>query len=91
MKRVMLVLVVMFLFAASAYAENYALEFDRIDDYVEITGFKGISGTAARTCTASDCNMASTIPNWPLTTASPILIAFPSDKRFAFHLAARKG
>lgn len=32
--------------------EGYALKFDGIDDYVEIPGFKGITGQASRTCVA---------------------------------------
>lgn len=38
-----------------AWAKGYlgnALVFDGVDDYVEIPGFKGITGTASRTCTA---------------------------------------
>ena len=35
----------------SGYIDG-ALEFDGVDDYVKVTGYKGISGGASRTCTA---------------------------------------
>lgn len=31
---------------------GHALDFDGIDDYVKFTGYKGVTGTQARTCTA---------------------------------------
>ena len=31
---------------------GYALSFDGLDDYIEVTGYKGITGTASRTCCA---------------------------------------
>jgi hypothetical protein len=31
---------------------NGALQFDGVNDYVEITGYKGITGTSSRTCAA---------------------------------------
>ncbi len=38
--------------ARSSGITGGAIEFDGLDDYVEITGYKGISGGASRTCTA---------------------------------------
>lgn len=35
-----------------AYAGNYALSFDGVDDYVEITGYQGVTGANARTVEA---------------------------------------
>jgi hypothetical protein len=32
--------------------ENKALQFDGVNDYVEIAGYKGVTGTQSRTCTA---------------------------------------
>ena len=32
--------------------EGYALDFDGVNDYVEVSGFKGITGTASRSCSA---------------------------------------
>lgn len=46
---------------------NNALQFDGIDDYVEINNFKGISGSASRTCVAwvkTTSKNASIIMSW---------------------------
>ena len=46
--------------------EGYALHFDGVDDYVDIPGFKGISGGASRTCSAwvKTATSASDIVSW---------------------------
>ena len=48
---------------------GFGIEFDGVDDYVEIIGFKGISDTASRTCTAwiKTSVPSSQIINWGST------------------------
>jgi hypothetical protein len=47
---------------------NGALQFDGVNDYVEITGYKGVTGTSSRTCSAwiktSGSSVNSVIMDW---------------------------
>ncbi|MEN6308546.1 MAG: LamG-like jellyroll fold domain-containing protein, partial [Anaerohalosphaeraceae bacterium] len=54
-------------------ARNNALQMDGVDDYVQMTGFKGITGTASRTCSAwikaNPGSTSETILSWGLAAS----------------------